>query len=54
MTQATFEVTVLVEAYRLAKREEAAAKKRADELKSALGEALSRLARMSLPRVIAC
>ena len=39
MAQATFEVSVLVEAYRLAKREEAAAKKRVDELKSALGEA---------------
>ena len=39
MTQATFEVSVLVEAYRLAKREEAAAKNRVNEIKAELEQA---------------
>ena len=39
MTQATFEVSVLVEAYRLAKREEAAAKNRVSALKAELEQA---------------
>ena len=39
MAQATFEVSALVEAYRLAKREEAAAKNRVNAIKAELEQA---------------